>query len=280
MMQLKRYFLLLITAVIAAPALIVPAGAATLQEIKRRGYIVVATEDDNPPFEYAVNGGRAGYDHDLLVIFTKATGLEIRQEIVPWRDILPGVASGKYDVAATAAVITPSRAKLVDFTIPLAESTMAYIKLKTDDSIHSLKNLSGKSIGVQQAGASLEVIPALRDELRKSGGKLGKVVQYRSYAEAYSELLKHRVDVVINNRDSLTQLVASTSGIFELGQPIGRKAYTAWAVQKGNAGLRDYLNDFIAQQKANGTFLQLQTKYNLNFAALPDKPAPRNGAAQ
>src|SRR5262245_14539874 len=54
------------------------AGATSLREIKERGYIVVATEDDCPPFEYAVHGGRAGYDHDLLVKFTQQTGLQVK----------------------------------------------------------------------------------------------------------------------------------------------------------------------------------------------------------
>ena len=253
------------------------ASGATLQEIKARGYIVVATEDDYPPFEYAVNGGRAGYDHDLLVIFTKSTGLDIRQEIVPWQDILPGVVSGKYDVAVTAAVITPGRAKLVDFTMPVAESTMAYMKRKDDNSIRSLKGLSGKTLGVQQDGASFEVLPSLKDELRKSGGKLGKVVPYRSYAEAYQDLLKRRIDVVINNRDSLTQLAATTSGLFEVGQPIGPKSYAAWAVHKGNQALLDFLNAYLAEQRANGTFTQLQLKYKLSVAPLPDRPLPVRG---
>ena len=272
MNRITRYLLALIAVALTCGVGAASATGATLQEIKQRGYIIVATEDNFPPFEYAVNGGRAGYDHDLLVIFSKSTGLEIRQEILPWQEILPGVASGKYDAAVTAAVITLDRAKLVDFTLPVAESTMAYITLKTDKSIISRKDLSGKTIGVQQGGASFEALSSLKAELKKSGGKLGKVVQYRGYAEAYADLLKHRVDVVINNSDSLSQLATGTSGLFELGQPIGQKSYAAWAVQKGNRALLEFLNAFLAQQKADGTFAQLKAKYKLTFADLPNQP--------
>src|SRR6266576_856147 len=78
------------------------ASAASLEEIKKRGYMVVATEDDYPPFEYVVNGKPMGYDHALLAILRKSAPFEIRQEILPWQGILPGVASGKYDVALSA----------------------------------------------------------------------------------------------------------------------------------------------------------------------------------
>src|SRR5690349_20272355 len=47
------------------------AAGATLDEIKKRGYMIVATEDDYPPFEYVVNGKPMGYDHALLAILRK-----------------------------------------------------------------------------------------------------------------------------------------------------------------------------------------------------------------
>jgi polar amino acid transport system substrate-binding protein len=272
MNRMTRYLFALIAAALTCGIGTPSATGATLEEIKQRGSIIVATEDDAPPFDYAVNGGRAGYDHDLLVIFAQSTSLEIRQEILPWQEILPGVASGKYDAAVTAVVVTRERAKLVDFTLPVAESTMAYIKLRTDKSIGSLKDLAGKTIGVQRAGPSFDALSSVKAELRKSGGKLGKVVQYRAYAEAYEDLLKHRVDVVINNSDSLSQLVTGTSGLFELGQPFGQKSYIAWAVQKGNRTLLEFLNVFLVQQKAGGTFAQLQAKYKLSFVDLPNQP--------
>ena len=39
------------------------ASAATLQEIKQRGYMIVATEDDYPPFEFVKDGVGMGLDH-------------------------------------------------------------------------------------------------------------------------------------------------------------------------------------------------------------------------
>jgi polar amino acid transport system substrate-binding protein len=101
--------------------------AGSLDDIKKRGYMVVATEDDYPPFEAVVNGKPFGYDHALLAILKKQTSFDVRQEILPWQGILPGVASGKYDAAVTAAVITDERAKSLDFSMPIAESTMAYV---------------------------------------------------------------------------------------------------------------------------------------------------------
>src|SRR5438128_10858061 len=122
--------------------------------------MIVATDDDYPPFEFVVDGKPMGYDHELLSILRKSAGFEVRQEILPWQGILPGVASGKYDVALSAAVITDERVKSLDFTVPISESTMAYVERKGDESIKSLKDLSGKPLGVQHGRASLAEQPA------------------------------------------------------------------------------------------------------------------------
>ena len=268
-----RWLPVVLLAGIAAAIGISSATAASLEEIKKRGYMIVATEDDYPPFEFVVNGKPMGYDHALFAILRKQAPFEIRQEILPWQGILPGVASGKYDVALSAAVITDERAKSLDFTMPISESTMAYVKRKGDDSIKSIKDLSGKTLGVQQGGASFQVLPYLEAELKKSGGSLGKIVQYGAFSEAYQDLVNKRLDAVIHNIVSLSTLVSEKPQIFELGQRVGEKSYAAWAVQKGNPSVVGFLNTFLAQEKGNGEMKKLQAEWlKITFDDMPNKP--------
>jgi polar amino acid transport system substrate-binding protein len=91
----------------------------------------------------------------------RSSPFEIRQEILPWQGILPGVASGKYRrVALSAAVITDERVKVprlhdADLRIDdgLREAQRAMHRSST------IKDLSGKTLGVQQGGASFQVLP-------------------------------------------------------------------------------------------------------------------------
>lgn len=263
----------IVVAAFAPSILVGSACGASLQDIKKRGHMIVATEDDYPPFEFVVDGKPMGYDHELLALLRKSAGFEIRQEILPWQGILPGVASGKYDVALSAAVITDERVKSLDFTIPISESTMAYVKRKGDASIKSIKDLSGKTLGVQQGGASFQVLPELEAELKKTGDKLGNVVQYGAFSEAYQDLVNRRLDAVIHNIVSLSTLVSEKPAVFEMGQRVGRKSYAAWAVQKNNKDLLDFLNAFLAQQKSSGAYKQLQAKWlKITFDDLPNQP--------
>jgi polar amino acid transport system substrate-binding protein len=235
--------------------------AATLEEIKKRGYLVVVTEDDFRPFEFIKDGKPTGFDNELLEELRKFVPFEVRQEIIPWTGLLAGVSTGKYDIALTAAIITKERVKSRDFTMPIADATHYFVKRKGDDSIKDIKDLSGKPLGVQAGSALLGRLPELAGMIEKTGGKMGKVVEYTSYPEAYQDLSLKRTDYVVNTIINVKALVAEKPKVFEIGLPVSGKSYPAWAVAKGNAELVALLNEFMAAKRADGTIPKLQEKW-------------------
>ncbi|MGC8712786.1 MAG: transporter substrate-binding domain-containing protein [Leptodesmis sp.] len=242
-------------------------------QIQKQGHLKVATEDDCPPFEFLLNGKPSGFDHELLARLREAVPFEIQQDIVPWQRILPGVKQGQYDVALSAVGIADDRAKFLDFTMPIAESTIAYIKRKDDSSIQGVKSLSGKTLGVQQGGVSMAAISDLEARLQQQGGKLGPIKQYQGFAQAYQDLINKKLDAVLHNIVSLSVLVDEKPAIFELGEQVSRKLYAAWAVKKGNRELLDLLNQFLQQQWEQGTLKKLQQDwFKMTFDNLPQEP--------
>lgn len=258
-------------AMVAIPGLL-GAGAASagaMDEIKSRG-LIVATEDDFRPFEFVKDGKPTGFDNEMVELLKKSAPFEVKQQILPWTGILAGVSTGKYDVAITAAIITKERTQSLDFTSPIADATHYYVKRKADKSITSIKDLSGKTVGVQAGSALLGRLPELKAMIEKTGGTLGKVVEYTSYPEAYQDLAIGRTDYVVNTVINLKSLVTEKPNVFEMGQPVSGKSYPAWAVKKGNTELLAFLNDFIAKEKASGEFGKLQEKwFGENFKDLP-----------
>jgi polar amino acid transport system substrate-binding protein len=264
----RRLMLGSMAALFAMPMLVGSAKAASMEEIKKRG-LIVATEDDFRPFEFVVDGKPTGFDNEMIEDLRKYASFEIKQEILPWTGILAGVSTGKYDVAITAAIITKERKQSLDFTSPIADATHFYVKRKDDKSISSIKDLNGKTVGVQAGSALLARLPELGAMLEKTGGKLGKVVEYTSYPEAYQDLALGRVDYVVNTVINLQTLVKEKP-IFEVGQAVSGKSFPAWAVAKGNTELLAFLNGLIAKEKENGRFAELQKKwFGESFPDLP-----------
>lgn len=244
-----------------------------LAQIKKRGHLLVATEDYYPPFEFLVNDRPVGLDHTLLELLQKSAPFEIRQEILPWKGVLPGVGDGTYDAAITAANITEERAAFLDFTMPIAETTLIYLKRQGDRSIQGIADLSGKTIGVQQGGASEDAMSSLGTTLKNMGRALGTIRQYGSFSEVYRDLDSQRIDVAVHNIVSLSILVTEKPGIFELGEPVAPRSYAAWAVKKGNHDLVNYLNQFLAAMRESGQLKQLQQKWlKVTFDNLPKQP--------
>ncbi len=247
--------------------------AATLDGIKASGHMVVATEDDFRPFEFVEDGKPTGFDNEMLALFRKTVPFEVQQQIIPWTGLLPGVTTGKYDVAVTAAIVTKDRLKSLDFTMPIADATAYYAKRKADDSIKSIADLNGKTVGVQAGSALLENLPQLQTMLDKTGGKIGKIVQYTSYPEAYQDLALKRVDYVVNTLISLNSLVTSKPDVFAVGQAVAAPSGPAWAVKKGNTEVLAVMNKFLEDQKASGNLAKVQIKwFGQSFPNLPDNP--------
>jgi polar amino acid transport system substrate-binding protein len=249
------------------------ARAASLDEITKRGYMTVATEDDYQPFEFFDNGKLTGYDVELMQAMEKGLPFKIKQDVIPWTGILPGVSTGKYDVAITAILVTAERMKTLDFTMPVAQSVDYYLKRKGDTNIKDIKDLSGRKLGVEAGSAMLKLLPQLDEMLKATGGKLGEVVEYQGYPEAYQDLALGRVDYVVNTQLSLASIAKAKPDVFEVGQPVAKPVYIAWAVQKGNAGLLKVLNDFLASSRKDGSTYALQKKwFGATFEDMPPEP--------
>ena len=252
------------------------AGAQTFEDkIKSGKPIIVATEDDYRPFEFIQGGKPVGLDNELFRLLKSQAKFKIQQQILPWTGLLAGVSTGKFDAAVTGALVNKERAKTFDFTMPIAENKSYYLQRKNDNSIKGIKDLSGKTVGVQAGSVLLARLPELAAMLARTGGKLGKIVQYTSYPEAYQDLATGRIDVVVNGYINLLAVISERPGVFEIGQPVSGASYVAWVVKKGNTGMLDFLNGFLKKTRASGELAKLQQKWlKASFTNLPEHVTP------
>jgi polar amino acid transport system substrate-binding protein len=266
-----RYAVLMtLVAASAAAGIGKPASAATAAEVKAQGAITVATEDDFRPFEFVENGVATGYDNEMLALVRKKLPVEVKQQILPWPGILPGITTGKFDMALTAVLVTPERKNTFDFTMPLAEST-TYYGIKKGSSIKSPEDLVGKVVGAQTGSAMLADLKAFNEAmLAKHGKGLKQIIEYQSYPEAYQDLGIGRLDAVANTQINLNSLVATKSDVFAIGQGLGKPVYIAWAVKKGNAGVLELVNGVLSELKKSGQMYALQKKWlGTSFEKMP-----------
>lgn len=270
LISLSAVLCLAILGLVLCPA---TASAASLKEIQARGYMTVATEDDYAPFEFVEGGQPKGFHHDVVAELKKYAKFEIRQEILPWTGLLAAVSTGKYDTAITGSIVSQERLQVFNFAAPIAGATHYYIKRANDGRIKSVDDLKGLTVGVQAGSVLLSRLPELDAMLKKSGGKLGKVVEYTSYPEIYEDLANGRLDYAVNGIISVTALVKQRGNVFAMGQPVSGAGFHAWPVPKANEDLLAYLNDFVAHMRTSGKLAELQQKwFGTSFKDLPTEP--------
>lgn len=139
-----------------------PAMLQWLPIIQESGKLVIATTE-NYPFEYTdeETGEFIGYDVDLALAIADEIGVEIEWKKMPFADLLNALQLGKADMVIASMYITEEREQIVDMSDKYLDSGMAIVRRKGDNSVSSLSDLDGKTIGVKTQASSEREAEAL-----------------------------------------------------------------------------------------------------------------------
>lgn len=265
---------LLIGSAAVAGANLVPIGRAradTLDEVKKRGTLVIGTEAAYVPYEFVKDGKITGYDPDIIDIMVKNLGVKAEIIDTAWAGIIPALYAGKFDCIVSAMTITKERAEKVLFSMPYADATNVILLRADEDRIKTADDLSGKVMGVQLGSAAAGIIKVFEEKL-KATGKPGytEVKQYEHYPEAYQDLINKRVDAVVNSKSTMMVVMKDAPGKFKMIPGITEiTAYFGMAFRKEDGSLRGFANTQLAALKQDGSLAKLQEKW---FGATMETP--------
>ena len=120
------------------------------------GVLTVGAEMGYAPFETLQKDGKTpeGFDIDIITEIAKRLGLKVNFINTSFDGIL-GKIGKDYDVVCSAVTINPTRKKAVLFSTPyITNYQTVVVKKGSDLKINSLKDLDGKSVGVQKGTTS------------------------------------------------------------------------------------------------------------------------------
>jgi len=248
------------------------ARADTLDEVKKRGTLVVGMEAAYVPYEFFKDGQIIGYDPDIMAIIGPKLGVKVQFIDTAWSGIIPALYAGKFDCIVSAMTITQPRAEKVLFSMPYADASNAILLRADETRVKTADDLSGKIVGVQLGSAAAGIIKTFEAKL-KAAAKPGyaEVKEYEHYPEAYQDLLNKRVDAVVNSRSTMMVVMRDAPGKFKMiGGVSDITAYFGMAFRKEDAALRDFINTELAQMKQDGTLAKLQDKWFGGTMTTPD----------
>lgn len=234
----------------------------TYDRIKSTKKVVVGTEAAFPPFEFIKDGKIVGYGKDLLTYIINDMDVELEQLDLPWTGILPGLLANKFDFVATSVNMSPERAKIYAYTVPIADGTVWSMKRAGDDSIQSPDDLEGKVIGTQLASAGEAAAKEFEATLKAKGlGGYEELKLFPAYTDTYLALANGQVDVVLNALPNLAVVSKERAGVFEMVGPVSTSVYMGWVTRPEDTDLRDYLSSMLLEMRDNGHMHKLQDKW-------------------
>lgn len=227
------------------------AQARTLDEIKKSGKVVIATEGAFPPFNFFRGPVLTGFEVELGEALAKKMGLAVEWRALSFDALLAGLRQDRWDMVIASFGITPERSKAVTFTSP--HYCSGGIVVAKDPGIRTAADLTGKIVAVQTGSTYLEHVKQL------AGVK--DVKNFPQDTDCRSALLNGRVDAWVTDKFvAKAALAANPSAGLKAGEFVFVERI-ATAVQKGNASLAQAVNDALAGLMADGTYEALSRKW-------------------
>lgn len=224
--------------------------------------IVVAGDENYPPFEYVDESGRyRGYNVDVLQALAAEYGLAIRFAPMPWAQAVEALAQGKVD-AVQGMFDTPQRRAAYGFRFTTAHLRMpqAIFVREGTVGISTLRDLAGKRVAVQEGDLANDLLSATDVA----------IIAYGNQLQALEALYDGAVDAYVGNRyTSLYNLQhGRLSGIEAVGDPVAVTPY-AIAVRADQRSLYECLDGGVRLLKRRGTLERLEVKWFGQASGIP-----------
>jgi polar amino acid transport system substrate-binding protein len=242
--------------------------AAVPSGVKSKGTLTVAADASYAPNEFIDKDGVTviGMDVDLGKALGTVMGLNVTFANANFDSIIPGLASGKYDLGMSSFTDTKEREKTVDFVTYYTAGTGFFVNANGGPTINTLDDLCGHHVAVEKGTTQADDATAQNTKCTGAGKSAVDVQVYTDQNGANTALQSGRADVSMADEPVADYQVKVSNGAFKLtGQAYGRAPYGI-AIPKGN-GMAQPLLDAVKNLQSNGVYNEILTKWGIQSGA-------------
>ena len=156
--------------------------------------VIVAVEDDYPPFNYLLpsKGIPGGWDYDAIRELGRRLNFKPEFREIAWDSMIQGIATGQFDMAANGITVTPERSRVVDFSSSYAQvrqRLMVRIGEKRFASLDQFAHTPAARLGAQKGNTNYTKAEELVGSAR--------VVAYDNFGDLVQALISGDLDAVL-----------------------------------------------------------------------------------
>ena len=201
-------------------------------------------------------GETIGYQYEMLKDFTTFLGVEL--EMVTEKGLEKSIDmlnNGEADLLAMGLTVTNDRAKVFEFTEPIMTTHQVlvqrkpdkYLQMATADEIesHLIRNqidLAGKTIYVQKGTIFASRLATLADEI---GDTIIIIQEDKDVEELIEAVANKEIDYTVAD-EHIALVNSKYYPNIDIKTPLSFPQKIAWAAKKGQTGLTDTINSWLA----------------------------------
>ena len=226
-----------------------------IKAIKEKGVITVAT-GTYVPFEYRDDDDNiVGFDIDVATEVANRMGVELKLQPIEWSTKEMELNTGSVDCLWNGLSIDDERKQAMDLSEPYMTNRMVLVVLN-DSEYTDQASLAGKTIGVQN-GSTAEKILEESDFSKTIGNTIG----FKDNVTAFMELETKGIDAIFMDEVVANYAITSQNKDFKVLEDGLTEEEYAVGFKKGNTALKNEVQKYIDEMKADGTMTQISEKW-------------------
>lgn len=221
--------------------------ASELDDIIKKGTIVLGTSADYPPFEFhtMIDGKDeiVGFDIEIAKYIANELGVELEIKDMDFDNLLGGLSTGMLDMVI--ASMNPDPDRDANFTDIYYDATHSILVAKDSEyEVTSIDDLAGKKVGVQ--------IGTTQEDIAKESIVDGEIISLSKNPDIIMNLKTKKIDFAIMETPVANSFAAANDDIRVIEDLTldTESGGVAIALKKGNDDLTKRINEILDKIKS------------------------------
>jgi polar amino acid transport system substrate-binding protein len=216
--------------------------------------LVAAADPSLLPYNFLDDDGKTwkGINVDLAAALSAKLGRPVTFQSAGFDTIIPGLTSGRFDIALTGMFDTKERQKTVDFVDYLAAKNNFLTRTGYAD-IATMDDLCGIAVGIPSGALESTLLADASKKCTTAGKKAIDVKEFADLDATVLALLSDRIDVTPNDSAANAYIQSRNEGKVKTSGGYQNEGYFAAAFPKNSALTKQFETAF-QEIIADGTY--------------------------
>ena len=219
--------------------------------------------NDYPPQEFLEGQTLVGIQPDIVLALSEVMGVKIENASVGSFDsLIPGLATGRYDISSADFGVTKPRLEQVDFVSEFAIGTAFATKTGSNIKVENPTDLCGHKVGVLAGSYFIDQVNEASSECGKAGLKPIEMQTYPTDGARVLAVTNGRVEITAATVDAMAWVIKSENVPLTL-QPLVYEPLEQGIAMKNDSTLGPALQAAMKEIMANGTYGKILAKWDV-----------------